>query len=56
MRNIGSHEKVYPFLYVDDMLVVSKSKEEVSRINKLLRIDFEMRELGKAKRILGIEI
>lgn len=56
MRNIGSYEIVYLLLYVDDISMESKSKEEVLRLNKLIRAKFEMNELGPAKRMLGIEI
>lgn len=43
-------------LYVDDMLVASKIKEQISEVKKLLKTEFEMKDLGPGKRILGIDI
>lgn len=43
-------------LYVDDMLVASKSKTEISLIKKDLQASFEMKDLGAAKRILEMDI
>ena len=43
-------------LYVDDMLIASKSMEEISRLKAQLSRTFEMKDLGVAKHILGMEI
>ena len=43
-------------LYVDDMLIASKSKVEIDRLKAQLRTDFEMKDLGEAKKILCMEI
>lgn len=47
--------KVY-LMYVDDILIESKSKEEIREIKKLLSSEFEMKDLGCAKQILGMQI
>ena len=47
---------MYLFLYVDDMLIVSKSKDEIEKLNTQLNQEFKMKDLGDAKKILGIEI
>ena len=47
---------VYLLLYVDDMLIVAKDKEEIRRVKAQLSKEFEMKDLGLAKKILGMEI
>lgn len=48
--------KIYLLLYVDDMLVTSKSKANIEYVKKLLISEFDMKQLGEAKQILGMEI
>jgi hypothetical protein len=43
-------------LYVDDMLITTKSMCEVNRLKSLLHKEFEMKDLSAAKKILGMEI
>ncbi|KAH7849584.1 hypothetical protein Vadar_019987 [Vaccinium darrowii] len=43
-------------LYVDDMLVAAKSKQEIGKLKSMLNSEFDMKDLGAAKKILGIEI
>ena len=43
-------------LYVDDMLIARKSMEEINRLKAQLSRTFEMKDLGAAKHILGMEI
>jgi hypothetical protein len=47
---------IYLLLYVDDMLIVAKSRREITTLKKLLSSEFEMKDLGAAKKILGMEI
>jgi hypothetical protein len=47
---------IFLLLYVDDMLIAAKSMCEVNRLKSLLHKDFEMKDLGAAKKILGMEI
>ncbi|GJY57544.1 putative reverse transcriptase domain-containing protein [Tanacetum coccineum] len=44
---------IYLLLYVDDMLVVAKDMEEVSKLKILLNIEFDMKDLRVAQMILG---
>lgn len=46
----------YLLLYVDDMLIAGADKEVIADIKADLRRDFEMKELGDARRILGMDI
>ena len=38
------------------MLIASKSQEEIEKLKNQLRKEFEMKDLGEAKKILGMEI
>ena len=48
--------KVYMLLYVDDILIDGKSHYLIDKIKAMLRSQFEMKDLGAAKRLLGIDI
>ena len=43
-------------LYVNDMLIAVKSMIEVNKLKTLLRKEFDMKDLGATKKILGMEI
>ena len=43
-------------LYVDDMLIVGKNKDELSLFKKNLSQTFDMKDLGDARHILGMRI
>ncbi|KAK0585008.1 hypothetical protein LWI29_022138 [Acer saccharum] len=43
-------------LYVDDMLVAGADLEEINNLKKQLSSEFEMKDLGAAKQILGMRI
>ena len=47
---------VYLLLYVDDMLIAAKNISEIQVLKKQLSDEFEMKDLGAAKKILGMEI
>lgn len=47
---------IYLLLYIDDMLLASKDREVIDDLKLLLNSEFDMKNLGKAKKILGIEI
>jgi len=46
---------VYLLLYVDDMLIASKSIFEINKLKILLNNEFELKILTVAKKILGME-
>ena len=50
----GGH--VYLLLYVDDMLIASKDKEEIKCLKSKLAKEFDMKDLDSTKKILGMEI
>lgn len=43
-------------LYVDDMLIAAKDRSEVIKLKVQLSSEFNMKDLGPGKRILGMEI
>jgi hypothetical protein len=47
---------IYLMLYVDDMLIVAKSKKQITTLKAQLSSEFEMKNLGATKKILGMEI
>ena len=53
---LRDYSYIYLLLYVDDMLIVSKNVEEIEKLKTQLNQEFEMTDLGEAKKILGIEI
>ncbi|KAL9840222.1 putative RNA-directed DNA polymerase [Arabidopsis thaliana] len=53
---MNNGELVYLLLYVDDMLIAAKNMSEVNKVKKRLSSEFEMKDMGAASKILGIEI
>ena len=47
---------IYLLLYVDDMLIASRNQGEICKLKTQLSKEFEMKYLGEAKKILGMEI
>ena len=43
-------------LYVDDILIACKSKQEIVKLKTILKQEFEMKDLGYVRKILGMEI
>jgi hypothetical protein len=56
VRILEDGSYIFLLLYVDDMLIAAKSMCEVKRLKSLLHKEFEMKDLGAAKKILGMEI
>jgi hypothetical protein len=56
VRSLDDGLFIFLLLYVDDMLIAAKSIVEVNKLKVLLSREFEMKDLGTAKKILGMEI
>jgi len=54
-NKLPSRKYIYLLLYVDDMLIASKSRSAIDKM-KDLSFKFEMKDLGKAKKMLDMEI
>lgn len=50
------HSPIFLLLYVDDMLIAANDMDDINRLKGLLGREFEMKDLGAAKKILGMEI
>jgi transposase InsO family protein len=48
--------RIYLVLYVDDMLIASRDKSDIQKLKDRLSAEFEMKDLGAARKILGMEI
>ncbi|GKA43986.1 retrotransposon protein, putative, ty1-copia subclass [Tanacetum coccineum] len=47
---------IYLLLYVDDMLIATKDKAQIEKLKGQLSNEFDMKDLGATKKILGMEI
>ena len=47
---------IYLLLYVDDMLIACRDHSEINHLKARLKSEFEMKDLGEARVILGMEI
>ena len=55
-NKIPRGEYIYLLLYEDDMLIASKSRPIIDKLKKDLSFEFERKDLGEAKKVLGMEI
>ncbi|GJT33552.1 retrovirus-related pol polyprotein from transposon TNT 1-94 [Tanacetum coccineum] len=55
-RSYAPSEYIYLLLYVNDMLIDCKSKAGIGSTKSLLKKELDMKELGEAKKILGMEV
>jgi hypothetical protein len=56
IQKLHGGDYIYLLLYVDDMLIASKGKVEIDQLKSKLGKEFETKDLGAAKKILGMEI
>ena len=55
-RKLTDSSFMYLLLYVDDMLIAAKNLSEIYTLKMQLSSEFEIKDLGAAKKILGMEI
>ena len=53
---IDNHKVVFLVLYVDDILLIGNDVEKLSNVKKWLAEQFQMKDLGEASYVLGIQI
>jgi hypothetical protein len=56
LKQFPNESFVHLLLYVDDMLVTFHDKSLIVELKAQLSHEFDMKDLGLAKKILGIEI
>ncbi|KAH9686286.1 hypothetical protein KPL70_014312 [Citrus sinensis] len=55
-KTIEGGDKIYLLLYVDDMLIACKEMKFINELKQQLSNSFEMKDLGAAKKILGVQL
>ncbi|GAA0151146.1 transmembrane signal receptor [Lithospermum erythrorhizon] len=55
IKEVSSGDFIVLLLYVDDMLIVGKNIGTINELKRRLSTAFEMKDLGRAKNILGME-
>jgi len=55
-NKLPGREYIYLLLYVNDMLIVSKSRFTINKVKKDLSSEYEMKDLGEEKKVVGMEI
>lgn len=56
IKHIEGFHDIYMLLYFDDILVAYKDKKEIIEIKVVLAFELKMKDFGKAKKILGMNI
>ena len=56
VKSLDDGSFIFLLLYVDDMLIAAKNMHDVIALKALLSQEFDMKDLGAAKKILGMEI
>ena len=56
VRTLDDGSFIFLLLYVDDMLIAAKNMHDVIELKALLGKEFDMKDLGATKKILGMEI
>ena len=49
-------DQIYSLIYVDDLLICSKSKKKIKNLKRVLSEKFNMKDLGDVKEYLGINV
>ncbi|GJY11344.1 retrovirus-related pol polyprotein from transposon TNT 1-94 [Tanacetum coccineum] len=55
-KRFGINDFIILLLYVDDMLVAGPNKDRINKLKAQLAREFEMKDLGPANKILGMQI
>lgn len=55
-KEVIEDDMLYMILYVDDMLLPYRDKNQIEMLKQQLKHEFEMKDLSAAKRILGMEM
>jgi len=50
------HEIVVIIIYIDDLIIIGDSDEDIFNLKNFLKQKFEMKDLGKLRYFLGIEV
>ena len=56
VKDVDTDNALYLLLYVDDMLIASRSMKAVKGLKRALSDEFEMKDMGPALKILEMKI
>jgi hypothetical protein len=56
VRSLDDGSFIFLLLYVNDMLITAKNIVEINKLKVLLSREFDMKDLGAAKKILRMDI
>lgn len=56
VKNLGNSSPIFLLLYVNDILIARSNMDDIVELKRLLGEDYEMKDLGATKKILGMEI
>ncbi|CAM8986036.1 unnamed protein product [Rhodiola kirilowii] len=56
LKMLNTVSPIYVLLYVDDILLICKSKSAIETVKKKLKQNFDMKNFGSAQKILGVKI
>lgn len=56
MNGLRDSDQIILLLYVDDILIAGKNVIIIQALKKKLSSEFEMKDMGAVKRVLGIDI
>ena len=56
LKVLGDKSYIYLLLYVDDMLILARNMTKITKLKQQLSSEFEMKDLGGACKILGMEL
>ena len=56
VKSLDDDSSIFLLFCVDDMLIAAKSMIKVNKLKSLLSKEFNMKDLGATKKILGMEI
>ncbi|KAH9765484.1 hypothetical protein KPL70_001889 [Citrus sinensis] len=55
-KGVGDDSVIYLLLYVDDMLIACKNMDQINKLKQQLRGSFDIKDLGKTKKIFDVEL
>ena len=53
VKSLDDGSSIFLLIYLDDMLIATKSRSEVNKLKILLSREFDMKDLGAARSFLG---
>jgi Reverse transcriptase (RNA-dependent DNA polymerase) len=56
LKRLDGGNYIYLLLYVDDILIAATNMGAINKLKEQLGMAFEMKDLGAAKKILGMKI